>query len=118
MIELLTYGVAHRFRDRSRMHHDVRVGKEQVLARRLPGGKIESVIFAEPARREFRKMNRSQSPVAFGQRREYLARSISRAIIDDDDFQFRVILMQDGLQCFFDVAFFVSRRDDDGNLGP
>ena len=67
---------------------------------------------------EFREMNGPQSRVARGHRREYLARSISRAIIDDDDFHLRVILMQEGLQRFFDVALFVSRRDDDGNLRP
>lgn len=44
---------------------------------------------------------------------EYGSRRVGRAIVDDDDFEFRILLCEQGADAGLYLPLFIARRNDD-----
>ena len=63
-------------------------------------------------------MNRAQARLARGQPIDNGASRVCGAVVDDDDFKKRIVLLRQSHQCRFEMRCLVAGRDHDTQHGP
>ncbi len=97
----------------ARVVDHVRVREEQDRPVRLPRAEPQGVRLAEPARRRISPRDDPQTGVFARERLQDRPRPIRRAVVDDEDFEVRIVLRELRPDGGGDRPLLVARRDDD-----
>jgi hypothetical protein len=102
-------GFLNRASQRSWLMHGIGVGKQQPLASSDCLSRIHGVVLPGPAGGRRAAVDDSQR----GKRLGDLSSTVSRIIVDNDDFEVYPLLRRERLQAGAQASFFVTGRHDD-----
>src|SRR5438270_1692229 len=110
--------MGHGCADRARLQPGIRIQKQQPLALSVRRRLRQREILPGPARREWCARKHAEPGLVLGDAGEDAWGVISRVIVDDQDFEVRVVLLTYGLETTRDVLRLVARWHDHRDQRP